>query len=260
MLGQQKPVTEQRTGAGEPAPVGDGIDQPLQRRQWVAGIAGLPGDHCGQTTAGTVAGHRDPARIRPQLAGVLPGPAVGRVGVVGGGRCLVFGRQSVIHREHVHARVTTDQPARCVMGIEVAEHESAAVIKDHQRRGCATAGGPIVPARDHTARARDRHRPDAADAHIWLVQGSGEFAITGAGRGDVIGGHQADHAQRALGGQHHLQGGVQSIAVDGDSPASGEHSLDADRKAWNQLDAQPVTHDQGPLFDGPALGRATRAC
>ena len=260
VLGQQKPVTEQRTGAGEPPPVGDGIDQPLQRRQWVACIASLPGDHRGQTTAGTVAGDRDPTRIGAQLTGVLPGPAVGRVRVVDGGRGLVFGRQSVIHREHMHARITTDQPARSVMGVEVAKHESATVIEHHQWCGCATAGGPIVPARDHTGRAGNRHRPDSADAHIRLIQGAGEFAIAGAGRGDVIGGHQADHAQRALGGQHHLQGGVQGVAVDGDRPASREHPLDADRKAWNQLDAQPVTHDQGPLLDGPALRRAHRAC
>ncbi len=91
----------------------------------------------------------------------------------------MLGRQPVVDREHLHARVLGEQPAGLVVGLQIADHEAAAVEEDQQRvrsaglvrnvvAGRQRAFGPStvssVTDRTGTGRAADRVRLAAGTA------------------------------------------------------------------------------------------------
>jgi hypothetical protein len=58
----------------------------------------------------------------------------------------MFGGEAVINCEHVNIGVAADQSARLIVGIKVANHETAAVKEDHQGAIRVSRGRGVVPS------------------------------------------------------------------------------------------------------------------
>ena len=100
--------------------------------------------------------------IAPSVAAFAQSPAEGRDGIVDGGGEPMLGREPIVDREDMHVGVAADAAAQVVVAVEVAEHETAAVIVDQQRP--RTARGRRIVARGEGAVAAVdgdvRHRAD----------------------------------------------------------------------------------------------------
>ncbi|BBN48886.1 hypothetical protein JPH1_33610 [Mycobacterium avium subsp. hominissuis] len=122
-----------------------------------AAVAGPLCRHGGEGAAGRIPGHGDPARVAVQPGRVLGrpkrcGPSIFDRGWVG-----VFGGQPVVHRHHDRPGADRVLAGRAVVGVQVADDETAAVEVQHHRRR-ATLGmdwRPIDPDRDRALRAGD---------------------------------------------------------------------------------------------------------
>ena len=68
-------------------------------------------------------------------------PRQGALRVFDGSREGMLGGEPVVDRHHVRADVAAQQPAEPVVGVEVAEHEAAAVEVDEQGAASRAPGG-----------------------------------------------------------------------------------------------------------------------
>ena len=88
---------------------------------------------------------------RPPRKPLIRGPAGRGDRVLDPGRIGVLRRQAVVHRQHHRVRVDAQPAAGLVVGIEVADHEAAAVEVDDRgkgscRRGSVEPGGAVAVA------------------------------------------------------------------------------------------------------------------
>ncbi len=117
-------------------------------RHRVLALARQQRHHGGDVAARAVAAHGDAVRVRAQLLRVLERPAQRRLAVLDRRRERVLGRQPVVDRQHVRAPVAAQQPAGGVVGVEVADHEAAAVVVDDQRVRAAGLRRHVVAGLD----------------------------------------------------------------------------------------------------------------
>ena len=94
-------------------------------------------------------------RIAAELTRVLCRPQRHGVAVVDGSRIARFGRPAVIDRDDDGGRRVAQRPADPVVGVQVAQHEAAAVKENHRRDGLIRRSRrPIDPDRDLSGGAR----------------------------------------------------------------------------------------------------------
>jgi hypothetical protein len=107
-----------------------GIEQHLPGEPPLRIALEVDGDRGRQVAPGRTAAHRDPGRVEADLGGVVEGPPGGRQGVVVAGRERVLGGEAIVHRQDPEARIGGQPAAMAVMGLQVADGETAAVEID----------------------------------------------------------------------------------------------------------------------------------
>ena len=166
---------------------------------------------CGQGRSGRVPGDGDATRIPPQLGGVGVHPCQRVGGVVMGGRPRILGGQAIADRDDRGAGVGDQAGADPVGGVEVAQHEAAAVVPDHDRSGFAVLRSRcrVDPSGQVPAGQPDH---DVPRGHRRLV-GSGAQLLSGRRQQPGVLGAERGDAERPLrrpfrevGGDGRLQG------------------------------------------------------
>ena len=112
--------------------VGDGVDQHLQGQPRPLAVARDQRHHGGEVAARAVASHRDAAPVDPEPLGVGHDPEKGGVRVLDRDGVLRFGSEPVVHAQHGAPGRVRDGPAQPVVGVEVADHPSPAVVVDER--------------------------------------------------------------------------------------------------------------------------------
>ncbi|MNS44818.1 hypothetical protein D3C72_772690 [compost metagenome] len=141
----------------------------------------------------------------------------------------MLGRQAVVDREHVRAGLAAEQPAGGVVGVQVAEHEAAAVEKDHQRvraawgvrHVVARAKRPRGALDGELAHGRNRDRRPGVDERV--------AAHARAGGGHVQIG-QGREAELVAHGEHQLHLRIERLAVYGHGRLAREQHLGLGRQ------------------------------
>jgi hypothetical protein len=137
-------------------------------------------------------------------------------GVLDGSGKRVLGRQPVRHAEHLLPPVPAEQAAHLVVGIEVAEHEAAAVIVNEERQ--VATGSPVrskVAGVQRTRGAGDGKVARSADGRGSAADRQDLAAVS---RPRLVGrpGGQRVPCGAAKRRQQKLQRGVERLPVDAD--------------------------------------------
>src|SRR4030095_13495447 len=119
------------------AEIGDGIDEHLEGEGRAARVAREQRHHRGEIAACAVAAYRELVAVHAQVGAVRGDPARGRPRVVYRGGELVLGGQTIVHRDHAHARRGGELAAEHVVGLEIAAHPADAVEVDVRGQGRA---------------------------------------------------------------------------------------------------------------------------
>ncbi len=135
-----------------------GIDEQLGGERDAVGVGELRA-HRGQVAAGAVAADGEALGIAAVLLDLLRDELQRGVGVVDRGREPVLGREPVVDADDDRAGVVGEQPAHALVGVQVTDHETAAVEVDDRRCGVADPGGAIDACVRGAERER-RHRLD----------------------------------------------------------------------------------------------------
>ncbi len=137
--------------AGAEVPVGRGVEVCCDRRidQQLAGDAGRPRSRA----SSAVTAARLPPALSPATtmrAGSAPSssacpadPVRDRIDIVDGGRPRRFRRQPVVDRHHDRADAIGHRATQVVVGVQVAEHEAAAMGEHDDRQRTGRCSGPI---------------------------------------------------------------------------------------------------------------------
>ena len=133
-LREQEALGEQRVRRGGAAEFHGRVDQQLESRRRAAVGDRELGGNGREVPARAVACDRDSRRIDAELSSALDDVTERREGVLDGGGEGVLGGEPVVDAQHAGAGRPCKQPARLVVGIEVAGHPAAAVIEDDHRR------------------------------------------------------------------------------------------------------------------------------
>ena len=182
---------------------------------------------CGEVAAGAVAAHPHPLRIGAERLGVRERPRVGSGCVFDRRRERVLGREAVVDREHVGARVPAQQPAQAVVRVEIAEHEAAAVEVRQQRLaaavGAAVSRGIVARAKRHGQ--VERHALDKTHRRGLAAERDGRGT---ARRARLL---RRERVERRLAPtleqrQHQLHSGRERLPVHADRLAAGEADLE----------------------------------
>ena len=183
--GQVEALGELGPGAGVAGRVQDRVDEQLEGDRGPAAVAGAEGDHRGQVSAGAVAGDGQPVLGAAQRGRVARRPHGGRVGVLGGGRVRVLGRQPVVDRDDHRRHGRRQGPAQRVVGVEGPDHPAAAMEPDHDRERRLALGG-VDPHRQ--VPGRTGHDPVGHRGHGRgrPVQGRGVLDMEGPRLGDRL--------------------------------------------------------------------------
>ena len=101
--------------------------------------------------------------------------------VLGGGGCQVLGRQPIADRRDETTGAGRDLAADAVMGVEVADDPSAAMVIDEQRRIPLGRGlWPVEPQRDRAGRPLGRQIVDGRHLHDRTPEAPGLLAVEGS--------------------------------------------------------------------------------
>jgi hypothetical protein len=146
-----------------------GIEQQLEAQRRTAAVPRHDRNHGREISARAVAAHGYPARIGAERRGVGSHPPGRGVAILG--RCgkLVLRSEPIIDRHQHASRRVCNRAAQDVVGIDTAEHPSAAV-EIHQRAHRSRSGGGVDANRNCAMRtvympvfgAIDRWRLDLA--------------------------------------------------------------------------------------------------
>ena len=188
----------------------------------------------GEVAAGGVPADADALGVGAQLACVVDDPVVGPLGIVVGGGERVLGALVVLHGQHAHAGPLGDQPARGVVGVDVAHEEATAVEEDQQRVGVTGRGGGDVEPR------REPGGGEVADLADRLVA-AGLCGLVPGGRAGPVDGQRLHGGQSGglLQPQHQLQVGGEGVAVELDGLAR-QAALDAFGEAEDGGEQAPL--------------------
>ncbi len=115
------------------------INEKLPAELWSTLVADAQGRDRREVAAGAVAADRDARGIRTDLGRARGRPARRGQTIVCRGGKLVFRRQAVIDRQHGAIGALAQIAAQAVVGVEVAQHEAAAVEKHEERQPLAIA-------------------------------------------------------------------------------------------------------------------------
>jgi hypothetical protein len=223
VAGQEEAVREQLHGPAPRPSTGGRVDQHLDQGSRQAGADGGLARDRGQETAGRVAADGQPGRLVGrrawQRARVGEYPLPRGPGVVDRGRVGVLGRQPVLHRQHRESAARAEQPARAVVGVDIAEHEPASVEEDQQV-------GPVrcrrvEPGPQRTGRPVDAEVGGGRDRR--RLAGSGD-GLAQCHRSDLVDrqGRQRGHVALFAQLQQELELGVQRQSVDDDRVTHGD--------------------------------------
>ena len=156
-----------------PGGVGGGIDEQLRGRRPLVALEQR--DNGAEVPSGAVAADGDAIGIGAEVARVGQRPAECGPGVVERRRERMLGREPVGHAEHVRAGLAAQDAARRVVRVEIANHETAAVKVDEQRRlGPGSArrrivadGDPVIAGGDlEVEHGADRQRRSTEDDRL----------------------------------------------------------------------------------------------
>ena len=125
---------------------------------------------CGQIAASAVTTHGHPSRIDVQAGGVVHHPVKRMQGIVVGGRERVLGGQTVVHRKHGATAGITQLAAQHIVGVDVANHPTTAVVVDQGRQHLfgRHAHGPVFA---HRAKRQSMVFADRGGQRVGLRQG-----------------------------------------------------------------------------------------
>lgn len=137
--GEEIPLGELAPRATLLARVGGGIDQHLEGGRLLAGVAAGLADDCCDGSARRIAADRKARRVCAEGRRVVADMAEGRDAVVDRRGEGMFRRQAIIDGDHQAAALVGEPATGRIVGIEVADHEAAAVIVDQRRQ--RTGGG-----------------------------------------------------------------------------------------------------------------------
>ena len=118
-------------------------------------------DHRREIAAGGITGDRKSFRVCTEFLTVRGNPLRRRPHVVDGCRVRVLGRQAIVDRHDESAR--TDRVVAClpVVGVQVADHPSAAVEEHHDGRCDVGLRRPVQPDGERARGTVDRAVLDA---------------------------------------------------------------------------------------------------
>ena len=142
--------------------VGGRIDRRLHHHRHRGGrIAQRHRHHDRQIAARTVAGQDQRRRGAPQFRRRGRDPARRRLAIVGRGRPCGLRRQPIVDRHHRQVQLARHFRGEAGVGVDIADHEPAAVIEDHHRAGRTRLARIEQPRGDrHAVRAGDRQVAD----------------------------------------------------------------------------------------------------
>ncbi len=167
-------VLAHRGGLGRGAELCHRIDQQLERDGRAALDLGELADHGREVAAGAVAADGETFRIDAELGGVGGDVACGSETILHRGGKGMLRREAVVDRDDAAEAAVREAAREVVMAVEIADHETAAVIEHEtrQHRGVRAQRGVDADG-DVAGGARNIAVLDAADRRLAAAEDAG---------------------------------------------------------------------------------------